>query len=345
MLTMSGPSRAPATAANPITEAGGQQPEGESPGGSRVWPLRPAWRPIVRAALALGPVTMRAGDSLCRLVLRVPLRGPGSPGRDVLVSGLDGLEVDTTGLACGMATQSTTADGQAHRGLAFFDHHGHAVLKIDLGDGASPEGFHDLVRRFSPGVADKAVHDRDEPGLGFTMSGHGLTAQGWFARHQTVARMDILLKRRAESDLAEMLPCDAILEVLRHASHARIPMTATRLSWPAHGVDRSLAGALRRCRAGLCQGARYRPPLVRGPRGWAGVACARADVARSHAIVRPAGTRRGLTTALAARRGRCDAAILRLASSGQRGPRRTVRRRLLMTAQVTALGQSLKQLT
>lgn len=247
MLTMSGPSRAPATAANPITEAGGQQPEGESPGGSRVWPLRPAWRPIVRAALALGPVTLRAGDSLCRLVLRVPLRGPGSPGRDVLVSGLDGLEVDTTGLACGMATQSTTADGQAHRGLAFFDHHGRAVLKIDLGDGASPEGFHDLVRRFSPGVADKAVHDRDEPGQGFTMSGHGLAARGWFARHQTVARMDILLKRRAESDLADMLPCDAILEVLRHASHARIPMTA---SFVCRGLRTGCTGPLLELRDG-----------------------------------------------------------------------------------------------
>ena len=256
MLTMSGPSRAPATAANLVTEAGWQEPEVESRGGSRVWPLRRAWRPIVQAALALGPVTLRAGDSLCRLVQRVPLRSPGSPGRDVLANSGDGLEMDSTGLACGMATQSRSADGRARLGFAFFDHQGHAVLNVDLGDNASPDGFHDIVRSFSPSVADNARLDRDEPGQRSATSGHGVAAWAWLAQHRSVARLDILLERRAEADLAEPLPCDAILEVLRHACHARIPMTA---SFASHGLRMGWTGSL------LELGGRAGLAFARGP--------------------------------------------------------------------------------
>lgn len=241
MLTMSGPSRAFAAEALLITEKGWQDPEEERPGVLRVWPLRPAWRSIVRAALARGPVTLRAGDSLCRLVQRVPLRSPGFSGRDVLAHSGIGPEMDITGLARAMATQSTTANGQARRGLAFFDRQGHTVLTVDLGDGASPDGFRDIVRRFSPGFAEDAVLDRDEPGQRSTMPGHCATACGWLARHQTGDRMDILLEQRAEADLAEPLPCEAILEVLRHAAHARIPMMA---SFACHGLRMGWTGSL-----------------------------------------------------------------------------------------------------
>jgi putative heme degradation protein len=240
-MSMSGPSRAAAAEALLVTKEEGQDPEGESQGGIRVWPLRPAWRSIVRAALARGPVTLRAGDSLCRFVQRASLRNPGPSGQDILANSGNGLEMVITGLACARATQSTTANGQARRGLAFFDHQGHAVLNVDLGDDASPDGFHDIVRRFSPGVAEDAVLDRDEPGQRPTMLGYCATACGWLARHQTVDRLDILLEQRAEADLAEPLPCEAILEVLRHAAHARIPMMA---SFACHGLRMGWTGSL-----------------------------------------------------------------------------------------------------
>lgn len=222
MLNLSGLPLAPAIAPH-LTRW--EDPDEESPGGSHVWPLHSAWAVIVQAALALGPVTVRAGDGLCRVEHRAHLGWLGSTGKDGLAFPGDGMSIDTTGWALGVATQARLNDGRVRRGFTFFDDRGHAVLKLDLASGASPDGFHDILRRFALGTS--ACDDWN-----------GRASAHWPALpsrpgavgspHRTLAWIsgDGVVEDLAEQDLAQPLADDALLEVLRQTRQSRLPMSA-----------------------------------------------------------------------------------------------------------------------
>lgn len=239
MLNMSGLPPAPATVPRLSAQRPWQEPGEAMPASSHVWPLRPVWAAIVRAVLGLGPVIVRVGDGLCRIDRRLPLHGLESTARPGQAHPGAGLSIDTTGWACGMAAQARLNDGQVRRGFAFFDDHGHAVLKLDLASGASPDGFHGLVRRFSLGAGPS--HEQEGtasfhwPNLWNQSLTHGLkrtlTAGGG---------ADGLLEQLADADLAQPLDCAALLEVLQHARQARLPMSVCfahsglQLGWSGH---------------------------------------------------------------------------------------------------------------
>lgn len=220
-----------------------KEPDEESPGGSHVWPLRSAWAAIVQAVLALGPVTLRAGDGLCSVERRAHLRWLGFTGKDSLPSPGAGMSIDTTGWALGMATQARLNDGRVRRDFTFFDDRGHAVLKLDLAGGASPDGFHDVVRQFAIGT--RPSDDRDGPA-----SVHWPALQNSPGHELAWVHGASALEDLAERDLARQLPGDALLEVLRQTRHARLPISALfncrglQLTWT--GVLHHLDG-----RAGL----------------------------------------------------------------------------------------------
>jgi putative heme degradation protein len=222
MLNLSGLPLAPAIAPH---LSRWEDPAEEHPAGSHVWPLRSAWAVIVQAALALGPVTVRAGDGLCRLEHRAHLRWVGSTGKDGLALPGAGMSIDTTGWALGVARQARLNDARVRRGFTFFDDCGHAVLELDLASGASPDGFHAIVRRFALGTKAGGALD-------------GLTSvhepapqcrpQAVGSPHRTAAWCsgDGVLKDLADQDLAQPLAGDALLEVLRQMRHSRLPMSA-----------------------------------------------------------------------------------------------------------------------
>jgi putative heme degradation protein len=222
MLNLSGLPLAPAVVPH-LTRW--EDPDDESPSGSRVWPLRPAWAVIVQAALALGPVTVRAGDGLCRVEHRAHLRWLERMGRDSMTLPGAGMSIDTTGWALGVATQARLNDGRVRRGFAFFDDRGHAVLELDLASGASPDRFHAIVRTFALGTEAGA----ERAGLA---SVHAPALQSRPRTVESVHRRlawpsaEGVLEDLADEDLAQPLAGDALLEVLRQTRQSRLPMSA-----------------------------------------------------------------------------------------------------------------------
>ena len=239
MLNTSGLSLAPAMALRPTAEPPWDDADDEDPAGSCVWALLPAWPAIVQAVLGLGPVTVRAGDGLCRVEHRSYLRWLGPTGSEGQAHPTAWLSIDTTGWACGMATQARLNDGRVRRGFAFFDDRGHPVLKLDLATGASPDGFHGIVRRFSLGTEPSDGQEGSAwvhwPTLRSRPHNHGLQ------RLLTAGSgADGLLEQLADIDLAQPLACEALLEVLQHARQARLPMSVCfahcglQLGWSGH---------------------------------------------------------------------------------------------------------------
>lgn len=237
MLNLSGLPLAPAIAPH-LTRW--EDPDEDCPGGLHVWPLRSAWAVIVQAALALGPVTVQAGDALCKVERRAHLRWLGSRERDGSALPGAGMSIDTTGWALGVATQARLNDGRVRRGFTFFDDRGHTVLKLDLASGASPDGFHDIVRRFALGTGAG-----DEP--------NGLAPVHWPALqsrpravrspHRILAwnSGDGALEDLADEDLAQPLAGDALLEVLRQTRQSQLPMSA---QFGSRGVQLTWTGVL-----------------------------------------------------------------------------------------------------
>jgi putative heme degradation protein len=157
---------------------------------SHVWPLQPAWDAIVRDALALGPVRVWAGDSLCQWVQHTQAQTAAG-------WATTGLRADTTRWAQGMALQAHLADGRVRRGFRFFDQAGQAVLALDLAAGASPDAFHRAVRRHTLDTLPAS----DTPGPA-AASGLGTV-----------------------DTLARPLIRDTVLDLLQLASRARLPMS------------------------------------------------------------------------------------------------------------------------
>lgn len=188
--------------------------------------------------MGLGPVTVRAGDGLCRLEHRADLRRPGPLGTDGLALAAAGLSIDPSGWALGMATQARLRDGRVRHGFDFFDDHGQPVLKLDLGAEVAPDDFYDIVLRFvlgteagdtcSSGASVDWAAPKGQPRACGLL--YGLKARGAVE----------VLQELADQDLAQALPCDALLSVLQHARQSRLPLSARfacsglRLDWSGH---------------------------------------------------------------------------------------------------------------
>lgn len=242
MLTMSDPPLAAAQAPQLNLAQAWGEPDAANPGGSHVWPLRRDWAAIVQAALALGPLTLRAGDGVCHIVKRGLLLMKGLATRDICPAADTALDLDCSGWACGMATQSHLNDGRVRRGFAFFDDMGQTVLRLDLDAGASPDAFHEIVRRYSQGVAHPGLLESSGPGQ---LAGRCKPRCEFACRltrtSMASAGMDGRLQRSVEAELAEPLAGDAVLDVLRHARRARLPMTA---SFSCRGLNIEWTGLL-----------------------------------------------------------------------------------------------------
>jgi putative heme degradation protein len=239
MLNTSGPSLAPATRHRPTAVPLWDKTDDEAPAGSHVWALTPTWPAIVQAVLGLGPVTVRAGDGLCRIEHRSCLRWLGSTGNEWHAHPTARLSIDTSGWACGMATQVRLHDGRVRRGFAFFNDLGQPMLELDLACGASPDGFHGIVGRFSPET--EPSDGQEEPASVHWPSPRSRPHTHGLRRLLTAGSgADALLEQLADRDLAQPLACEALLEVLRHARQSRLPMSVCfarrglQLGWSGH---------------------------------------------------------------------------------------------------------------
>jgi putative heme degradation protein len=189
---------------------------------SHVWPLQPAWDAILRDALALGPVRVRAGDSLCQWEQHTQAQP--AAGRAAT-----GLRADTTHWAQGMALQARLADGRMRRGFRFFNHAGQEVLALDLSTGASPDAFHQAVRRHTPSVWRAAPTGAADMGDGLA---DAPAAPPGPAAASGLGTVD---------SLARPLTRDTVLDLLQHASRARLPMSA---GFHSQGVQLDWQGLL-----------------------------------------------------------------------------------------------------
>lgn len=238
MLTLPGPPWDPLIAPRLAAALAWPAPDQASLGGARVWPLRPAWMSIVLAALALGPVTVRAGDGLCRIAQRGRLRWLMTPGDGADAAGADGLDIDTQHWACGVATLAPPTDGRPRCGFAFFDDQGQAVLRLELGAGASLDGFCHLVGRYAQAAPSDAATSCGKPAQAAIPPSHGPLPAGGSPRSRPAdTGIAAVLRPLVNDALAAPLSCDAVLEVLRHACQSDLVMRSTffcrglRLAW------------------------------------------------------------------------------------------------------------------
>lgn len=192
--------------------------------GTHVWPLRPAWEPVVREALALGAAEVTIGDGLCGLVQqgRVPWCGPDAALPCTPQRGLVGA--DLRAWACGVVSQSRLPDGGWRRGLRFYDGQGHTTLRIDLDESLPGDAFHGFVRRHAIGMPPQpraAAYLRAVEAVQWADGQHVAPRQAQASRALLALfdpeRQAAVLARHAGAGLAVPLADEALVEALRLA--------------------------------------------------------------------------------------------------------------------------------